>query len=128
MPSLSRDVRCLGGRLAGGRLRVWVVLGVAAALAALPGGVAGAQSPAQLQYESEPSSAEAAASRVPELEARVGEQAAALEQGIGEISAVGAELEEAQSRVDGARVRAEELREQTQSLQRQIRSQREAFW
>jgi soluble lytic murein transglycosylase-like protein len=113
--------------LAGGWLRVWVVLGVAVSLAAFPAGVGWAQSPAEIQYETEPSSAEATASRVPELEARVGEQAAALERGIGEISAVGAELEEAQSRVDGARVRAEELREQTLSLQRQIGSQREAY-
>ncbi len=113
--------------MAGGRLRVWVVLGVAASLAAFPAGVAWAQSPAEIQYEAEPSSADASASRVPELEARVGEQDAALERGIGEISAVGDELEEAQSRVDGARVRAEELREQTLSLKREIDSQREAF-
>jgi soluble lytic murein transglycosylase-like protein len=112
------------GRLAGGRLRVWVILGVVS-LAVFPVGVAGAQSPAEIQYETEPSSV--GSSPVPELEARVGEQDAALEREIGEISAVGAELEEAQSRVDGARVRAAELREQTLSLKREIDSHREAF-
>ena len=91
----------------GGRLRFWVVLGVAASLAAIPAAVAGAQSPAEVQYEAEPSpTPTVGTSRVPELEARLGEQDAALEWGIGEISAVGAELEEAQSRVVGARVRS----------------------
>jgi len=61
------------------------------------------------------------------MEARVEEKEAALEREIGEVSAVGAELEEVQSRVDGARVRAGELREQTLDLQRKIGSQREAF-
>jgi peptidoglycan hydrolase CwlO-like protein len=102
-----------------------VVLGLAASVAAIPAGVAGAQSPAEVQYETEPSPP--VSSRVPELEARVGEQEAALERGIGQISAVGAELEEAQSRVDGARTRAEELREQTLCLRREIHAQREAF-
>ncbi len=112
----------------GGRLRFWVVLGVAASLAAIPAAVAGAQSPAEVQYEAEPSpTPTVGTSRVPELEARLGEQDAALEWGIGEISAVGAELEEAQSQVDGARVRAEELREQTLELKREISAQRKAF-
>ena len=112
----------------GGRLRFWVVLGVAASLAAIPAAVAGAQSPADVQYEAEPSPTPAVGtSRVPELEARLGEQDAALEWGIGEISAVGAELEEAQSQVDGARGRAEELREQTLELKREISAQRKAF-
>ena len=112
----------------GGRLWFWVVLGVAASLAAIPAAVAGAQSPAEVQYEAGPSPTPAVGtSRVPELEARLGKQDAALEWGIGEISAVGAELEEAQSQVDGARVRAEELREQTLELQREISAHREAF-
>jgi soluble lytic murein transglycosylase-like protein len=117
----------------GGRLRVWVVLGVAAPLAAIPAGVAGAQSPAEVQYETETYETEsslrssAGTSRSPALEARVREQDAALEQRIGEISAVGTELEEAQSQVDGVRVRAEELREQTLELKREISAQTEAF-
>ncbi len=112
----------------GGRLRFWVVLGVAASLAAIPSGGAGAQSPAEVLYGAEPSPMPAVGtSRVPELEARLGEQDAALEWGIGEISAVGAELEEAQSRVDGARVRAEELRQQTLELKLEISAQRKAF-
>ena len=112
------------GRLAGGRLRVWLVLG-AGSLAVFPAGVVWAQSPAESQYEGEPLRAEAP--RLPELEARLVEQDAALERKIGEISAVGAGLEEAQARVDGARVRAEQLREQTLSLKRRLHSQREAF-
>ncbi|MDQ4126566.1 MAG: lytic murein transglycosylase [Actinomycetota bacterium] len=50
-----------------------------------------------------------------------------MEQRIGEISAVGAELEEVQSRVDGATARAGELREETLSLRQRIHSQRETF-
>jgi peptidoglycan hydrolase CwlO-like protein len=107
------------------RLRVWVALGAAASLTAISAGVAGAQSPAEVQYGTEAPSA--VSSRLPELEARMGEQDAALEQRIGEISAVGAELEEVQSRVDGARVRAEELREQTLGLKREIDAQRDVF-
>ena len=103
-------------------------MGVAASLSAIPAGVVGAQSPAEVQYGAEPSLMPAVGtSRVPELEARLGEQDAALEWGIGEISAVGARLEEAQSRVDGARVRAEELRQQTLELKREISAQRKAF-
>ena len=101
-----------------------MVVGVAS-LAALPAGVAGAQSAAQDQYEAEPQPA--GSSRVPELEARVGEQDASLQRQIDEVSAVGEELEEVQSRLSGARVRAEELRRQTLSLRREIAAQREDF-
>ncbi len=111
--------------MAGGRLRGWVVLG-AASLAIFPAGVVWGQSPAEVQYESEPSAARSS-SRLPELKARVGVQEAALERKIAEVSALGAELEGAQSRVDGARARAEELREETLSLRRRIHLQREAY-
>lgn len=110
--------------MAGGRLRVWVILG-AASLAIFPAGVVWGESPAGIQHESEAAPIES--SGLSELEARVGAQDAALERKIGEVSEVGAELEEVQSRVDGARARAEELREQTQSLRRRIHSQREAY-
>ncbi len=110
--------------MSGGWLRVWVVVGMAA-LAALPAGVAGAQSPAQDQYEAEPRPDETLP--VPELEVRVGEQGAVLRRQIDEVSEVGEELEEVQSRLAGARVRTEELRRQTLSLRREISAHREAF-
>jgi soluble lytic murein transglycosylase-like protein len=111
--------------LSGGRIRIWVVFGVLA-LVLVPAGGVGAQSPAQTQYESEDTS-QVEPSRLPALEARVGEQDASLRREIGEISAVGAELEETQDRVDGARRRAQELREQKLELEREIKSQREDF-
>ena len=110
--------------MAGRRLRIWVILG-AASLAVFPAGVVWGQGSAELQYESEAPPAESSGLR--ELEVRVGAQDAALQRKIGEISEVGEELEQVQSRVDGARIRAEELREQTQSLRRRIHSQREAY-
>jgi hypothetical protein len=61
-------------------------------------GVAAAQTPAEEQYA-------APADEIPVLEARVEEQEASLQGRIGEISAVGAELEQAQSRADSARAR-----------------------
>ena len=54
-------------------------------------------------------------------------QDASLEARIDEITAVGAELEEAQSRVDNARARAGELGEQTRSLERDLATQRKSF-
>jgi peptidoglycan hydrolase CwlO-like protein len=69
----------------------------------------------------------ARAAEIPVLEARVEEQDAALQQRIGEISAVGAELEETQSRVDTAQARARELGEQTRRLQRELVVRRETF-
>ena len=46
---------------------------------------------------------------IPDLEARVVEQDALLEEQIGEISAVGTELEASQARADGAQARVSEL-------------------
>lgn len=111
--------------MAGGRKRVWVVLGVLL-LAFIPAGVVGAQGADEVQYEAESPAAEPA-KQIPELRARVGEQDASLRRKIGEISIVGAELEETQARVDGARLRAEELRKQTRELRQEIEAQREAF-
>ena len=110
--------------MSGGWLRAWVVLGVTS-LVVLPAGAAGAESPAQDQYGAEPHPVESL--RVPELEAEVGEQNASLRRQIDEVSEVGEELEEVQSRLAGARVRTEELRWQTLSLRREISAQREAF-
>jgi hypothetical protein len=104
----------VGGE-AGRDLRAEVVLWLGSGLT----GVAAAQTPAEEQYA-------APADEIPVLEARVEEQEASLQGRIGEISAVGAELE-AQSRADSARARASDLGEQTSSLERELASRRETF-
>jgi peptidoglycan hydrolase CwlO-like protein len=82
--------------------------------------VASAQTPAEEQYG-------AGGGEIPALEARVEDQEDSLEATIGEISAVGAELEEAQARVNGARARAGDLGDQTRNLQSELASRRESF-
>src|SRR5918997_429751 len=67
------------------------------------------------------------ADEIPVLEVQVEEQDAELEEQIGDITAVGAELEEAQARVDGAGARAAELGEQTRTLERELVARRETF-
>jgi peptidoglycan hydrolase CwlO-like protein len=89
-------------------------------LAAGFGGVASAQTPAEKQYG-------AGGGEIPALEARVEDQEDSLQARIGEISAVGAELEEAQARVNGARARAGDLGDQTRNLQSELASRRESF-
>ena len=111
--------------MSGGRLRVWAVLGVLLLALGYAGG-AGAQSPAQTQYDTEGASL-ARTTRIPDLEDRVRDQDAALRDRIEEISAVGAELEEAQARAEGSRVRVEDLRRQTGQLERQIAEQDASF-
>jgi peptidoglycan hydrolase CwlO-like protein len=111
--------------LSGGRLRVWAVLGALLLALGYAGG-AGAQSPAQTQYDTEGASL-ARTTRIPDLEDRVRDQDAALRDRIEEISAVGAELEEAQARAEGSRVRVEDLRRQTGQLERQIAEQDASF-
>ena len=69
----------------------------------------------------------AAAAEIPILEVRVEEQDALLGTRIDEISAVGAELEETQSRVDDAQARTRELGEQAGRLERELGAQQEAF-
>ncbi|MDQ3794199.1 MAG: hypothetical protein M3316_00730 [Actinomycetota bacterium] len=63
----------------------------------------------------------------PILKARVEEQDAMLEEQIGEISAVSAELEETQSQVFNAQRRTTELAEQTRPLERELDVRQEAF-
>jgi peptidoglycan hydrolase CwlO-like protein len=109
----------MGRELAGRRARIWLVLGVLTPVVGL-GGIAGAQT------EEERSAAPRAA-EIPVLEAHVEEQDAMLEGRIGEISAVGAELEETQSRVGIARTRVRELGEQTRTLERELEVQREIY-
>lgn len=93
-------------------MAVWLIAGFA--------GVASAQTAGEEQYA-------ARDDEIPALRARVEEQEASLEARIGEISAVGAELEEAQSRVNSARARAGDLGEQTRNLERDLATQRETF-
>jgi hypothetical protein len=92
------------------------------AVLSLDGGLAGAAG-GQTVEESSASPAD----EIPVLKAQVEEQDAELEEQIGDITAVGAELEEAQARVDGARVRAGELGEQTRALERELAARRETF-
>jgi len=106
------------GGLAGRRTGIWsaTVVLLTAGLA----GVATAQTSAEEQYA-------APADEVSVLEAQVKDQEASLRARIGEISAVGTELEEAQSRADTARARTSALGEQTRSLERELATRRETF-
>jgi soluble lytic murein transglycosylase-like protein len=104
--------------LAGRRARIWGGLVFSSLAMGLPG-VAGAQT-----VEEEPA---ARTAEIPVLEARVEKQNATLQQRIGEISAVGAGLEETQSRADIAQVRASDLGEQTRELEQQRDARRETF-
>src|SRR5215212_904528 len=118
---LSGLVRSGGWRdgLAGRRAGIWagaVVLWMAVGL----GGVAAAQTPAEDQYAQ-------GTDEIPVLRVRVEQQEASIQEQIGEISAVGAELDETQSRVNSARARATDLGEQTRNLERQLASRHEAF-
>ena len=61
------------------------------------------------------------------LEARVGDQDAALRERIAEITAVGDELERAQARAEDARVRTEEFGRQSGRLEKQIVEQDRLF-
>jgi peptidoglycan hydrolase CwlO-like protein len=101
-----------------GRARILAVLGVLL----LGGGLAGVAG-AQTVEEGSAASAD----EISVLKEQVEEQDAVLEEQIGDLSAVGAELEEAQARVDGARVRAGELGEQTRALERELAARRETF-
>ena len=93
-------------------MAVWLFAGFA--------GVASAQTAVEEQYADR-------SDEITSLRARVEEQDASLEARIDEITAVGAELDEAQARVDTARARAGELGEQTRRLQRDLAAQRETF-
>ena len=93
-------------------LVLWLTVGFA--------GVAGAQSASEEQYGER-------GGAIPRLEARVEEQESSLQAQIQDISKVGAELEEAQARVDGARARAGDLGEQARGLEKELASRREAF-
>jgi peptidoglycan hydrolase CwlO-like protein len=101
-----------------GWARIWAVLGVLSLGAGLAG-VAGAQTVEE--------GSAARTGEIPALEAQVEEQDALLEEEIGEISAVGADLEEAQAQVDGAEARTMELGEQTRTLERELDARRENF-
>src|SRR3712207_2989752 len=116
-------LRGLGGELLGRRLAMWILAGVA--LLVSSAGLAGAQGVSQTQYDGE--GTEVPADRIQSLEGRVAEQDAALEAKIRDISEVGRDLRETQARVDGAEVRAGELREQTQELEQKMASQKRSY-
>lgn len=111
--------------MAGGRLRIWAVLGVLT-LAFTYAGAAGAQSQARPQFATEGES-HAGSARILALEARVGEQDAALRDRIEEITAVGDGLERAQARAEGARERVGELGRQSRQLRERIAEQEALF-
>jgi soluble lytic murein transglycosylase-like protein len=69
----------------------------------------------------------APAGEIPVLKAQVEGQDAQLQQRVGEVSAVGADLEQAQARVNGAEARTKELGEQTQTLERELDAQRQTY-
>ena len=100
------------------RVRSLVALGVLS-LVAGGAGAAGAQTAE--------GGAATRTGEIPDFEARVEEQGTLLEEQIGEISAVGAELEETQARVDGAQARADDLDDQTLTLERELAARRESY-
>ncbi len=96
------------------------VAATGAVLVACFAGAVAAQTAAEEQYQGRDEA-------IPELESRVEDQEASLRARIGEISAVGAELEEAQARVDIAETRAADLGEQNRELRKELAAQRESF-
>jgi peptidoglycan hydrolase CwlO-like protein len=99
----------------GGRLRIWAAV-VVMSLVVGSGGVAGAQS-----------AEDPAAAEIPLLEERIEEQDALLQEQLGEISEVGAGLEEAQVRTNVARTRVEELEGQTTRLEGELTAHKKGF-
>ena len=104
-------------------MALWVLAGGAMLLSSA--GIAGAQGVSQTQYASE--GAEVPTDRIQSLEGRVAEQDAELKARIRDISEVGQDLRETQTRVDGADARAGELREQKQELERKMASQKRSY-
>ena len=111
--------------MSGGRLRIFAILGVLS-LVFVYAVAAGAQGPVRAQLAAEDSDA-AGFTRVPILEAKIGDQDAALRESIEEITAVGAELDRAQARADASSARVEDLRGQTRQLKRQVAEQDASF-
>ena len=104
--------------MVGRRARIWVILGVLSLVEGFAG-TAGAQT---VEGESATRSAE-----IPVLAAQVEEQGAMLEEQIGEISAIGAELERTQAWASIARKRTTELEEQTRALERELAARRGTY-
>jgi peptidoglycan hydrolase CwlO-like protein len=109
----------------GRRAQIWVVLVVLSVILSLVGPAGAQTDPAA----SKPTSSEPASSsdEITELEGRVAEQDAILEERMAEISAVGQELEEVQARRDVARSRAQDLGERTSRLERELDAQQQGF-
>lgn len=107
----------------GRRMAVWLFS--VGGLLVVSAGLAGAQGTSEDQYAN--SETEAPAVQIPTLEKKIDQQDEALRGRIEEISNVGEDLQETQSRVDGARVRVGELGDQTRELKRKIAAQKESF-
>jgi len=107
----------------GRRLAVWLFS--IGGLVVVCSDFAGAQGVSGDQYAN--SETEAPDVGIPSLQRQIDGQDAALQDKIEDISSVGRDLQEAQSRMDGARARSGELGDQTQELERKIAAQRESF-
>jgi peptidoglycan hydrolase CwlO-like protein len=101
--------------MSGRQLRLWVIMGVLTLLF-VHAGAAGAQGVT-----------EGVSAGAPKLRAKIGDQDAALRDSMQEISTVGARLGQAQSSVDAASARVEDLRRQTRRLKRQVAEQDASF-
>ncbi|QIN85328.1 transglycosylase SLT domain-containing protein [Rubrobacter tropicus] len=88
-------------------------------------GLAGAQEVSGDQYANSETGAPKV--EIPTLEKKIDEQDAALRDRIEKISSVGRDLEETQTRADGARARVGELADQTRELERKIAAQKESY-
>ena len=111
------------GRVLGRRLAVWLFF--MGGLVVVCSGLAGAQGVTADQYAN--SEAGVPEGEIPDLQRRIDGQDAALRGRIEDISSVGRDLQEAQSRVDGAKTRVGELGSQARELERKIAAQRASF-
>ncbi|MEJ7840780.1 MAG: lytic murein transglycosylase [Rubrobacter sp.] len=107
----------------GRRLAVWLFS--MGGLVVVCSGFVGAQGVSGDQYAN--SETEAPDVGIPSLQRQIDGQDAALQDKIEDISSVGRDLQEAQSRMDGSRARSGDLGDQTQELEREIAAQRESF-
>lgn len=120
--SLIRVEVALAGMFAG---RAWVWIFVSGLLLMLPVGLADAQDVSRAQYAN--SETRGGTAEIRSLEGRVERQDAALQGKISEISAIGKELQKAQSSLEGSKAREDELRAQKRGLERKISAQKESF-
>ena len=107
----------------GRRLAIWLfsVGGLVVACS----GFAGAQGVSEDQYANSETQGEVG--EIPSLQRRIDGQDAELRARIEKISSIGRDLQEAQSRVDGARARTGELQDETRELERKLAAQKRSF-